>query len=84
MALNKIALQDYDSALELLNYAIDSMIIPSEDTKIFSIRGGIRIVKGKINAGCGDLIYALSKGDELSKQIILENCSQFISNINYN
>ena len=30
MALAKINLGDYDEALKLLNYAIDSMVVPSD------------------------------------------------------
>jgi len=84
MAMSKIAIGDYDKGLELLNYAIDSLIIPDEDVRIYSIRGGIRILQNKINEGCQDLIFALQKNDKLSQDTVLQYCGQFITNIEYN
>ncbi len=84
MAMSKIALGDYDKGLELLNYAIDSLVIPSDEVRIYSIRGGIKILQNNISEGCRDLIFALQKNDQLAKDTILQNCSQYITNIEYN
>ena len=81
MALAKINLGNYDEALKLLNYAIDSMVIPSDYGRIFAIRGGIHLLLKDINLACNDFIMGVRKNDELSKEFIINNCQQFLTRV---
>ena len=82
MALAKIGDEDYDSALNILNYTIDSLTVPNENGRIFVLRGGVLALKGFAFDACLDFITALEKKDELAENLIIENCSQFSSQYN--
>ena len=77
----KINLGDYSEALELLNYAIDSMVVPSDYGRIFAIRGGIHLLLKDINSACNDFVMGVRKNDELSKEFIINNCQQFLTRV---
>jgi len=82
MALAKISSQDFDVALDILNYTIDSLTVPDENARIYILRGGIMVLKGLAFDACLDFITALEKKDKLAEKLILENCSQFSSQYN--
>ena len=81
MALAKLNLGDYDEALKLMNYAIDSLIVPSDYSRIFAIRGGVHLLLKNLDLACSDFIRGVKKNDELSKEFLLNNCQQFISKV---
>lgn len=81
MALAKISLAEYDKALELLNYAIDSMIIPQKYGRIYAVRGGVYLLKENISAACNDFIVGVQKEDELSKTFIVNNCQHLLTSV---
>lgn len=74
MALAKIGEQDYDKALEILNYAIDSLTIPAENGRIHIMRGGLLALKGQTGRACRDFIIAGQKKDSLAPQLLMDNC----------
>ncbi len=81
MALAKMNLGEYDKALELLNYAIDSMIVPSKYGRIYAIRGGIFLLLEDVPSACRDFIIGVQKEDELAKNFLLNNCTHLLSKI---
>tara|TARA_X000000368_G_scaffold333896_1_gene271281 strand:- start:17897 stop:20194 length:2298 start_codon:yes stop_codon:yes gene_type:complete len=82
MALSRIGEQDYDNALEILNYAIDSLTIPKENARIYIMRGGLLALKGQIGSACRDFIIAGQKKDSLAPQLLMDNCRGFATQYN--
>ena len=82
MALAKIGSEEYDEALNILNYTIDSLLVPDDYGRIFILRGGILALKGETLSACMDFITAGQREDPLAEQLLLENCSQFATQYN--
>ena len=74
MALSKIGEQDYTEALKILNYAIDSIVIPKDNGRIYIMRGGLLALEGKTDQACNDFITAAQKKDSLAPQLLMDNC----------
>ena len=81
MALAKISLGDYDEALRLLDYVIDSMVVPTNYGRAYAIRGGVHLIFKNKDLACNDFIVGVRKNDELSKDFLLNNCQQLITKI---
>jgi O-antigen ligase/tetratricopeptide (TPR) repeat protein len=82
MALSKIGEQDYDKALEILNFAIDSLTTPEENGRIYILRGGLLALEGKTNRACRDFIIAGQKKDSLAPQLLMDNCRTLATKYN--
>ena len=82
MALSKIGQQDYNKALEILNYTIDSLTIPDENARIYIMRGGLLALEGQINRACRDFIIAGQKEDPLAPQLLMDNCRSLATQFN--
>tara|TARA_B100001059_G_C17839113_1_gene590632 strand:- start:9319 stop:11616 length:2298 start_codon:yes stop_codon:yes gene_type:complete len=82
MALAKIGEQNYEEALEILNFAIDSLTIPAENGRIHILRGGVLALTGDMNRACRDFIIAGQKKDSLAPQMLMNNCMAFSKQYN--
>lgn len=83
MALAKIGLAEYDEALAYFNYIEDSLVIPKNESKLYSLRGGVHLLKNNIIKGCGDIVIAVQKNDSLARQLFLGSCQFMIKKIEY-
>ena len=81
MSLSKINMGEYDEALKMLNYAIDSLIIPRDNGRIYAIRGGVLLLQKDTYNACRDFIVGTKKKDKLSENFLLNNCQLYLSEI---
>ena len=82
MALAKIGSEEYVEALNILNYTIDSLLVPDDYGRIFILRGGLLALKGETLSACMDFITAGQREDPIAEKLLLENCSQFATQYN--
>jgi O-antigen ligase/tetratricopeptide (TPR) repeat protein len=83
MGLAKIGLAEYDEALSYFNYIVDSLLIPKNESKLFTLRGGVHLLKNNVIEGCEDLVIGVRKNDSLAKQLFLGSCQFMINKIEY-
>ncbi len=83
MGLAKIGLAEYDEALSYFNYIVDSLVVPKSESKLYTLRGGVHLVKNNIIDGCEDLVIGVQKNDSLAKQLFLGSCKFMINKIEY-
>ena len=83
MGLAKIGLAEYDEALSYFNYIVDSLVVPKSESKLYTLRGGVHLVKNNVIDGCEDLVIGVQKNDSLAKQLFLGSCKFMINKIEY-
>ena len=83
MALSKFNLDKYQEAIDIIDYTLDSLIVPDDAGRIYAIRGGSKLVLNKKRAACSDFFKGVQKKDELSTTLLLQNCQSFIEKIQF-
>ncbi|MDA9276233.1 O-antigen ligase family protein [Flavobacteriaceae bacterium] len=83
MALSKFNLDKYQEAIDIIDYTLDSLIVPDDAGRIYAIRGGSKLVLDKKRAACSDFFKGVQKKDELSTRLLLQNCQSFIENVQF-
>ena len=61
MALSKFNLDKYQEAIDIIDYTLDSLIVPDDAGRIYAIRGGSKLVLDKKRAACRDFFKGVQK-----------------------
>lgn len=83
MALSKFNLDKHQEVIDIIDYTLDSLIVPDDTGKIYAIRGGSKLFQNRRRDACSDFFKGAEKKDELSSILLLENCESFIENIQF-
>ncbi len=85
MGLSKFNLSEYEETIDILDFTIDSMIVPEDNGRIFAIRGSAKLMLENYDrlSSCSDFLTGVKKGDELSQNLLMQYCQSFIENIQF-
>lgn len=85
MGLSKFNLSEYQESIDILDFTIDSMIVPEDNGRIYAIRGSSKLMLENYDrlSSCSDFLIGTRKGDELSQNLLMQYCQSFIENIQF-
>ena len=52
--------------------------MPKSESKLYTLRGGVHLVKNNLIEGCEDLVIGVQKNDSLAKQLFLGSCKTLL------
>ena len=83
MGISKTQTLEYEEALSYFNFAIDSLVIPDSNGRIYALRAASKLVLNDRLGACDDLKIGVDKKDELSIELVLQNCQDMIKSVEY-